>query len=94
MPRHVALSGKFSRNFFNSHCELRYIKNLKFWPLRDVFREKYKFSEKDAQEISEFLLPMLNMCPRDRASARQSLQHPWVKDVDPNDFRTVLGQIK
>jgi len=91
MPRHVALSGKFSKNFFNSQCELRYIKNLKFWPLKDVFREKYKLSEKDANEISEFLLPMLNMCPRDRATARQSLQNPWVKDVDHNDFRTVLG---
>lgn len=90
MPRHVALSGKFSRNFFNSECELRYIKSLKFWPLKDVFREKYKFSEKDALEIADFLLPMLNMCPRDRATARQALQHHWIKDVDPNEFRTVL----
>jgi len=91
MPRHVALSGKFSRNFFNRHSELRYIKNLKFWPLRDVLREKYKFAEKDADEITDFLLPMLNMCPRDRVTARQALQHLWVRDVDVNDFRTVLN---
>jgi len=90
MPRQVALSGKFSKNFFNSQCDLRYIKSLKYWPLKDVLREKYKFAEKDAYEISDFLLPMLNMSPRDRATARQSLQNPWVKDVDPNDFRTVL----
>jgi len=91
MPRNVALSGKFSRNFFNRHSELRYIKNLKFWPLRDVLREKYKFPEKDADEITDFLLPMLNMCPRDRVTARQALLHFWVKDVDVNDFRTVLN---
>jgi len=90
MPRHVALSGKLSRNFFNRHSELRYIKNLIFWPLRDVLREKYKFPEKDADEITDFLLPMLNMCPRDRVTARQALHHPWVKDVDVNDFRTVM----
>jgi len=46
MPYSLTQSGKFATNFFNRKGELRYIKNLKFWPLKDVFMEKYKFSEK------------------------------------------------
>uniref|UniRef100_A0A6B2L5E2 non-specific serine/threonine protein kinase n=1 Tax=Arcella intermedia TaxID=1963864 RepID=A0A6B2L5E2_9EUKA len=91
MPKQIAFSGKLSSKFFNQNGELRYIKNLKFWPLKNVLCDKYKFNEKDASEISDFLLPMLVMNPKERITAEQALENPWVKDVDVNDFRSTLG---
>jgi serine/threonine-protein kinase SRPK3 len=88
MPRTVTQTGKYTRNFFNRKGELRFIKNLRFWPLKDVLKEKYKFPENEAHEITDFLLPMLTMIPRERATARVMLNHPWIKDIDINDFNS------
>jgi len=88
MPYSLTQSGKFATNFFNRKGELRYIKNLKFWPLKDVFMEKYKFSEKNAQEVADFLLPMLRMIPNERAKASTMLNHAWMKTIDINDITT------
>jgi len=30
------------------------------------------------------------MTPRDRATAQQMLIHPWIKDVDVNDFSSAF----
>ncbi|GAB1601284.1 SRSF protein kinase 3-like isoform X3 [Argonauta hians] len=79
IPKHIALSGKYSRDFFNKKGELRHITKLKPWGLQEVLREKYEWSEKDAREFSEFLLPMLAFDPEKRASAQDSLNHPWLK---------------
>jgi len=86
MPHSFTQTGKFARNFFNRKGELRYIKHLKFWPLRDVFMEKYKFAEKTAQEAADFILPMLSFIPSERATAKDMLNDPWIKDIDINDF--------
>jgi serine/threonine-protein kinase SRPK3 len=86
MPHSFTQTGKFARNFFNRKGELRYIKHLKFWPLRDVFIEKYKFTEKTAQEAADFILPMLAFIPSERATAKEMLNDPWIKDIDINDF--------
>jgi hypothetical protein len=90
MPYNLTQTGKFSSNFFNRKGELRYIKNLKFWPLKDVFLEKYKFSQINAQEASEFLLPMLRMVPSDRAKAKEMINHPWIRSIDINDFTSCI----
>jgi serine/threonine-protein kinase SRPK3 len=34
--------GKYARDYFNRHGELRHIKRLRFWPLDRVLTEKYK----------------------------------------------------
>lgn len=44
-------------------------------------QDKYKFSEKDSQDIADFLLPMLVYEPGKRATAQQMLSHPWVLDA-------------
>jgi len=41
--------------------------------------KRYKWSQQDAQEFSDFLLPMLEYDPRRRATAEQCLRHPWLQ---------------
>lgn len=91
MPKHIALCGKESKNYFNRKGELRFIKHLNFWSLKDVLIEKYHFSEKEATEISDFMLPMLHFSPSRRATAQQMLQHPWIRDIDVNNFESAFS---
>ncbi|ABO98079.1 predicted protein [Ostreococcus lucimarinus CCE9901] len=79
MPKHLALSGKYSKEFFNRNGELRHIRSLKFWPCERVLMEKYNMSETDSKELSDFLSPMLDFNPSKRASAEQMLEHPWLQ---------------
>lgn len=79
MPKRMWQSGKLSRDYFNSKGELRHIKKLKFWPLIRVLTEKYKMDEEEARALSDFLVPMLNFVPEERATARAMLAHPWLQ---------------
>ncbi len=45
MPKKVATTGKYAKDFFKRHGELRHIKKLRFWPLEAVLREKYDLPE-------------------------------------------------
>ncbi|XP_078275807.1 SRSF protein kinase 2 isoform X8 [Rhinoraja longicauda] len=78
IPRHFALSGKYSREFFNRRGELRHITKLKPWSLFDVLIEKYGWPHEEAVQFTDFLLPMLEMVPEKRASAAECLRHPWL----------------
>ncbi|XP_018108154.1 SRSF protein kinase 2 isoform X7 [Xenopus laevis] len=78
IPRHFALSGKYSREFFNRRGELRHITKLKPWSLFDVLVEKYGWPQEDAAQFTDFLTPMLEMVPEKRASAGECLRHPWL----------------
>ncbi|XP_037110100.1 SRSF protein kinase 3 isoform X3 [Syngnathus acus] len=78
IPRHFALSGKYSREFFNRRGELRHITKLKPWSLYDVLVEKYGWAHEDAAHFTQFLLPMLEMVPEKRASAGECLNHAWL----------------
>lgn len=81
LPPYLLNSGKYTRSFFNSKGQLRNISKLKIWPLKDVLTEKYKFSSSEAQDISDFLLPMLRLDPRKRADAGGLVNHPWLADT-------------
>jgi len=78
MPKRLTATGKFSKYFFNRKGEFRNIKNLDTWPLYEVLTEKYKMADHDAKELTNFLLPMLNMEPNHRATAAQMLNHSWL----------------
>ncbi|XP_002528633.2 SRSF protein kinase 1 [Ricinus communis] len=78
MPRKIALGGRYSRDFFNRYGDLRHIRRLRFWPLNKVLMEKYEFSEKDANDMTDFLVPILDFVPEKRPTAAQCLLHPWI----------------
>lgn len=40
--------------------------------------EKYDFNEQDANQMAEFLVPILDFVPENRPSAGQCLLHPWM----------------
>ncbi|GLU19263.1 hypothetical protein SLE2022_355240 [Rubroshorea leprosula] len=79
MPRKIALGGRYSRDFFNRHGDLRHIRRLRFWPLNKVLTEKYDFSEQDANDMADFLIPILDFVPEKRPTAAQCLSHPWFR---------------
>ncbi|XP_038707030.1 SRSF protein kinase 3-like isoform X2 [Tripterygium wilfordii] len=78
MPRKIALRGRFSRDFFNRNGDLRHIRRLRSWPLNKVLIEKYSFSEQDANDMADFLVPILDFLPEKRPSAAECLNHPWI----------------
>uniref|UniRef100_A0A2P2QMI2 non-specific serine/threonine protein kinase n=1 Tax=Rhizophora mucronata TaxID=61149 RepID=A0A2P2QMI2_RHIMU len=78
MPRKIALGGRYSRDFFNRYVDLRHIRRLRFWPLNKVLLEKYDFSEQDANDMMNFLVPILDFVPEKRPTAAQCLLHPWI----------------
>lgn len=84
MPKKLATQGKYSKKMFNRKGELRNIRDLDEWGLRDVLQEKYRMSKEEAGSLADFLLPMLNMNPSDRATAADALASPWLRDVDVN----------
>ncbi|KAL7646089.1 UNVERIFIED_CONTAM: hypothetical protein RMT77_002990 [Armadillidium vulgare] len=78
IPRQEALSGKYSRDFFDKKGELRHITKLRPWGLYEVLTEKYEWAEKEARAFTDFLLPMLAFNTNERATAAECLKHPWL----------------
>ena len=60
--------------------QIKNIVNIQSYPLKDRLIEQFLFSEKDASEISEFLLLGLAYKPLKRYTARQLLSHKWLAD--------------
>lgn len=77
----MCLAGKWSQEIFNRKGELRNIHRLRHWALPDVLREKYQFSAEESMRISEFLLPMLDLPPEQRANAGGMASHEWMGDT-------------
>ncbi|KAH7427154.1 hypothetical protein KP509_10G032000 [Ceratopteris richardii] len=84
IPKKIALGGRYSKDFFNRHGDLRHIRRLRYWPLDSVLIEKYEFSPQNAKELSDFLVPLLDFVPEKRPTAGQCLLHPWL-NVDMNN---------
>lgn len=85
----IAIAGAQSKDFFDRHGDLKRIRRLKFCPLDRLLIDRYKFSENDAREFSEFLLPLLDFVPEKRPTAQQCQQHPWLncKESTLNEMR-------
>lgn len=79
MPKGLAVSGKYSKNFFDKKGNLKHIKELKYWTVQDVLREKYRFSDEDAKAVSEFMMPLLDFNPKTRATALDALRSAWLQ---------------
>jgi len=101
MPDTMAIGGVHYRKFFNRHGRLRNIHGLRYWPLKRVLMEKYKFIESEADALTDFLLPMLEWKPDKRATAKKMLDHPWLKmpanyecKMSDKEFREKMIQTK
>ena len=57
MPRRVCSTGKYAKDYFNRHGELRHIKKLRFWPLERVLHEKYEFPREEVRLCAAWLPP-------------------------------------
>ncbi|XP_065347129.1 SRSF protein kinase 3-like [Cloeon dipterum] len=79
IPKEIALSGKYSRDYFNKKGELKHITKLKPWGLYEVLTEKYDWETGLARAFADFLLPMLTFDPNHRATAAECLKHPWMQ---------------
>ncbi|XAR73674.1 Non-specific serine/threonine protein kinase [Bertholletia excelsa] len=79
IPRKIATGGARSKDYFDRHGDLKRIRRLKYVPLDRLLVEKHKFSDADAREFAEFLIPLLDFAPEKRPTADQCLQHPWLK---------------
>lgn len=77
-PKHFAKGGKRSKSLFNAQGRPKAITRLEMWPLDAVLREKYSLTEEDAEAFASFLLPMLRIVPKERATAAEMMQHPWL----------------
>ncbi|PSN71874.1 serine protein kinase-like protein Sky1 [Corynespora cassiicola Philippines] len=80
-PKSLCMSGKWSQEIFNRKGELRNIHRLRHWALPDVLHEKYHFSADESKKIADFLLPMLELMPADRANAGGMAGHPFLKET-------------
>jgi serine/threonine-protein kinase SRPK3 len=80
-PKGLCMSGKWSQEIFNRKGELRNIHRLRHWALPDVLHEKYHFSSDESKKIANFLLPMLELMPVDRANAGGMAGHEFLKDT-------------
>nr|CAH8853376.1 unnamed protein product [Trichobilharzia regenti] len=78
IPKNIALSGKYSRDYFDKRACLRHIRRLKPWSLFNVLTEKYDWPTKEAALFTSFLEPMLAYDPNKRATAWDCLQHVWI----------------
>jgi hypothetical protein len=99
IPLEVALSGKYSGEFFSKRGELRNINQLRPWEMFDVLREKYEWNAQEAAEFSDFLLPMLHYDIHKRATALECLAHPWITGTYPDDYefcslRSLYSQVQ
>ncbi|OBZ85449.1 Protein kinase dsk1 [Choanephora cucurbitarum] len=80
-PKALITGGEFSREFFDRTGKLRRIKNLRYRRLQDLLHDTFAMSRKEADAISAFLLPMLDMDMSKRAPPNQMLLSPWLSDV-------------
>lgn len=78
IPVRLALSGRYSREYFNPYGHLRRIQVLRPWSLCEILVEKYDWRLEEAALFADFLQRMLEFIPEKRATAAQCLQHPWL----------------
>lgn len=84
-PRNYSTVGTNSHRYVNGNGDLKKIQSLNFMNLKDLLTHYHKVKESEAQALSDFLMPMLNIYPEERASAAEMLNHYWL-DMNTTQF--------
>ncbi|MFH4978328.1 hypothetical protein AB6A40_005037 [Gnathostoma spinigerum] len=93
IPPNVFKKGKHWKAYFIKTGRLQHIHQLKPWPLVDVLTQKYDWTVEDAGQFASFLIPMLAFDQNERATARQCLQHDWLKPYGGKLSKRTSGRI-
>jgi serine/threonine protein kinase len=93
MPKSLVACGRRSATYFNRHGQLRHIKEMRYWQLQDVLVQKYHMNAIEATSLASFLVPMLQLCPEERASAQQLLEHPWLQGLPSAEAAEMLASL-
>jgi len=80
IPKKLIAKGTHSYNYLTKEGELKRRKPRGYCPLDKILVSEYRFSERDAKELAEFLFPILELIPNKRPSAAECLHHPWLKN--------------
>ncbi|KNC79406.1 serine/threonine protein kinase [Sphaeroforma arctica JP610] len=86
IPLRMARLGSRFKEFFTQDGKLRHIHKLNGWALRDILFEKYHFKRAAADEFAAFLEIMLDVNNSTRATARECLEHPWLRSETEMDL--------
>ncbi|KAI9024996.1 kinase-like domain-containing protein, partial [Phycomyces nitens] len=78
VPKSLTTEGEYSAEFFTRKGELRRIKKLRYRRLRDVLHDSFQVEPLEADRISDFLSPMLEVDKNKRADAKKMLESPWL----------------
>ena len=97
MPKGFALAGKnaqkfFTYDYFTGDYTFKNIHGLKHVPLKKLLIDKYRLKPVEAEQFADFILPMIQWYPKDRASAQKMLDHPWLKM--PDDYNTKMDDLE
>lgn len=80
-----------SSTFYDRRGKLKRIKKLKDWKLKDILVEKYRIKDTEAVFLARFLERCLKWNPKNRASAQDLLDDPWLKMAPNYDARMDPG---
>ena len=75
MPKSFALAGKQLDKFFlfdefTGKYNFKNIHGLRHFPLRKLLMDKYRLKQEEAEMLADFIMPMIQWHPKDRASAQ------------------------
>jgi len=53
-----------------------------------LVKKRYRMKEKEAKALQDFMMPMLCCLPEKRATAKEMLEHPWLKGpTQPYEYK-------
>ena len=75
-------NGQHISRFFTASGQFRY-SSLQPLPLNKFIQKNYGLSQTEADGLSKFLEPMIDFDPKERPSAGEMLDHPWLQIQAP-----------
>jgi serine/threonine-protein kinase SRPK3 len=79
IPYKMLDKSKRKKYLFNKNGLLKgFNEDIPMWPLKDVLVEDHEINEKDAIEITDFLMNLLIYDPKERYTVGECLKHPWL----------------